>query len=663
MGEQTTRHIALGTAGHIDHGKTTLVKRLTGVDTDRLPEERKRGITIVLGFAPLILPDGTRVGLVDVPGHERFVKNMVAGAGGVDVVLLVVAADEGVMPQTREHLEICQLLGIEHGVVALTKIDRAGPELTELAREDVRAHLAATQLANAPIVPCSSITGEGIDTLLAELTTVVRLVRDRSGTDLPALPIDRVFSVKGFGTVVTGTLRSGSLGAGDSVEILPPIPGRELDGTARIRSVQVFHEPVDRAHAGDRTALNLHNVELDQLSPGQLVVAPGTARPTRLADVELQYLASRNKPLKSGARVLLHAGTAIVEAGVTLLDADRLEPGARGPARLRLRERIAVLPGQRFILRGFDRPDAAGRTLGGGVILDPEPVRRRRHQESTRLVLEGLAAHLRALGPERGERRTEAAVLLVRERGARGQSLPALSRRLGLQRELLTRTLERAAKDQSVVLLDELAVDPAALRALGERLLAIIDAYHREHPYRGAMSLAELTTRAGRAIPGAIVERAARQLAGMKKLAVDPEGFRRPDHASAARAGGDVRAKVQSVLEAAGLEPPSLSELERQSGLDPKALRELLAAMTRAGDLVRATPELYFTRKSFEAARDLVLAHLEQHGELSTADAKTLTQLSRKYLIPLLEALDKAQITVRTGETRRAGKKPRVSSP
>lgn len=648
VGTETTRHIALGTAGHIDHGKTTLVKRLTGVDTDRLPEERRRGITIVLGFAPLMLPDGTKIGVVDVPGHERFVKNMVAGAGGVDFVLLVVAADEGVMPQTREHLEICQLLGIDRAVVALTKIDRAGAELTAIAIDDVRAHLEDTPLAPSPIVPCSSITGEGIDRLMEEITRAAKEVRARSEHELPALPIDRVFSVKGFGTVVTGTLRSGSIAAGDALEVLPPIAGRAIEGPVRARGVQVFHENVERAVAGDRTALNLQGVELEQLTPGQMLVAPGTARPTRLIDVSLRHLASRSKPLKSGAQVVLHSGTALVAAGVTLLDADRLEPGAEGFARLRLKERVCVLPGQRFIVRGFDKATVAGRTLGGGVVLDPEPVRRRRHAEATSSVLSALAAHRRAPS---SETRLEAAAALIRERGPRGLELASLARRLGVDRAVIGKMASKRW-----VVLEDRAVDGEAIAALGDRLLSIIDTYHSEHPFRGAMSLVELTTRAGRSIPASIVERSAKQLAGMKKLAVDPEGFRRPDHASAAKAGGDVRLKVLSIFEQANLEPPSLSEIERQVGLEPKAFKELLAAMTRAQDLVRATPEIYFARTKFEAARDSVLAFLAREGEMTTAQAKTLTGVSRKYLIPLLEALDKAQVTVRVGEVRKARK-------
>ncbi|MCC7380582.1 MAG: selenocysteine-specific translation elongation factor [Deltaproteobacteria bacterium] len=648
----TTRHAVVGTAGHIDHGKTTLVKRLTGVDTDRLPEEQRRGITIVLGFAPLTLPDGTRVGLVDVPGHERFVKTMVAGAGGLDLVLLVVAADEGVMPQTREHLEICGLLGIERGVVALTKIDRAGRELTELATEDVRELLEGTALEGAPIVPCSAVTGEGIDALLQAIATPLAAMPERRPDPLTSLPIDRVFTVKGFGTVVTGTLRSGTLAPGELVEVLPAIAGRPIEGPARIRGIEVFRQKVERAFAGDRVALNL-SADLDQLTPGQLIVTPGTARASRLFDLELRYLASREKALKTGAQVILHIGTAQAEARLTLLDADRLEPGASSWVRARLKAPLAALPGERFIVRGFDGP-GGGRTIGGGLVLDPEPVRRRRHDPKTREVLEQLRHHLQARSPEA---RVAAAVALIAERGARGLAVSTLARRLGVDAAQARTIVERAARERSVALLEDLAVHLEAIHLLGERVLAIVDAFHREHPYRPAIALGELATRVGRAVNPAVVERASRALVGMKKLAPDADGFRRPDHFGVSDA---VRDRVRRLFEEAGLEPPSLEAAAKSLGLEERAFREVVALMTKSGELVRASPEICLAKKSFDGARDRVIAHLQERGELTAQDAKALLGLSRKYLIPLLEALDKAQVTVRVGEVRKAARKPAV---
>lgn len=652
VGAPTTRHVALGTAGHIDHGKTSLVRALTGIDTDRLPEEKRRGITISLGFAPLLLPDGTRVGVIDVPGHERLVKTMVAGAGGIDVVLLVVAADEGVMPQTREHLEICQLLGVPRAIVALTKIDRAGPELTAMALDDVRAHLAPTRLADAPIVPCSAITGEGLDALIAAIARAAEQVPlGRRDARAAALPIDRVFTVKGFGSVVTGTLRQGTIAAGDKVEIVPALPGRALEGPVRVRSVEVFREPVERAHAGDRTALSLQGVELSALSPGQVVVAPGAMVPTRLLDVELWHLASRARALKTGARVEVYTGTGAAEATITLLDADVLEPGAQGMARLRLRAPLGVLPGQRYIVRGFDAATTAGRTVGGGVVLDPEPPRRKRHDPGALGLLAALSTHRRAQDGDGDAPAalTAAALALVHERGARGLAVEVLARRLGVERAPLDKLGSRG-----LTAVGEVLVHGEALIALQPRLLAIVDAFHAEHPYRGAVPLAEIASKVGRRAPSAVVDRALRSLVGMKKLAQDPEGYRRPEHAPSAFAGGDARRIVSDALEARGLEPPSVYELAAQTALADKALRELLSIMAKAGEVVRATPELYFARKPYDEGAERLRALIFENGEISTQDAKNRLSLSRKYLIPLLESYDKTGVTVRVGEVRRA---------
>jgi selenocysteine-specific elongation factor len=658
VGSPTTRHVALGTAGHIDHGKSTLVRRLTGVDMDRLPEERRRGITITLGFAPLTLPDGTRVGVVDVPGHEKLVRTMVAGAGGLDVVLLVVAADEGVMPQTREHLEICQLLGVPRALVALTKIDKAGPELTAMALDDVRAHLATTSLAGAPIVPCSALTGEGLDALRAALVQVVAEVQPgRRDTRPAALPIDRAFSVKGFGTVVTGTLRQGTLAPGDKVELVPGPIGEAL----RVRSVEVFRAPVTRAHAGDRTALSLHGVELSALSPGQVVAAPGTLRATRLVDVELLHLASRSKVLKTGAKVEVYAGTAAADATITLLDHDTLEPGERALARLRLSAPLGVLPGQRFILRGFDAATQAGRTVGGGRVLDPEPPRRKRHEPAALATLEALAAWgtlaAASAGPTPSsiDALATAALALLAERGARGLSRDTLARRLGAE----TASIEKL---RGPLAIGELYVHPDALARLQVQVLAAVDAFHAEHPYRGAVPLAELASKLGRRTTAPVIERAARALVGMKKLAQDPEGYRRPDHASSAFAGGDARKLVLELLQQRGLEPPWVMDVAAETKLAEKALRELLAIMAKSNEVVRATSELYFARSAFDGGAAVLAEWFATKIDLSTQDAKNLLGLSRKYLIPLLESYDKLGVTVRVGEVRRAKGAKKVSS-
>ncbi len=644
--------VILGTAGHIDHGKTTLVHRLTGIDTDRLPEEKKRGITIVLGFAPLELPNGTRVGLIDVPGHERFVKNMVAGAGGIDVAMLIVAADEGVMPQTREHLEICGLLGIERGLIALTKVDRAGKDLAELAAEDVKNEVKGTFLEGAPIVPVSAVTGEGIDRLLDTIQNVVKSIDRRREREIAFLPIDRVFSMHGFGSVITGTLISGTLAVGDEVEVLPPVPGRPITEPVRVRGIQSFKEKKERAFAGERTAVNLSGVELDKLELGQVLVTPGAAETTNKIGVRLTYLKSRSKPLKTGARILFHTGTALVEAGITLIGSDQIEPGTTTFAHVLLKQPIATLPGQHFIARGFDAVEQAGRTVAGGVILDPHPGRRRRQAPETKAIMERLLA-LAERGP--GEGRLEDALgALVSERGPTGIEIAELARRLGTMRPKIEKAAARAESDKTVVRIGDRLVAAKAIEALSGELLEIVETFHKEHPYKPAIALAELESRVGAHVPREVTERAATILVDRKKIVRDAEGVRSASRAPAKETNQASKSKVIAALEDAKLEPPALNVLEAASGLSGTAFRDLLASMVRAGEIVHAAQQLYFGRRAFDGAKERVLAFLDTKGEISTAQAKELLGVSRKFLIPLLETMDKAQITVRVGEVRKA---------
>ncbi len=639
------RHIIVGTAGHIDHGKTALVERLTGVNTDRLPEEKKRGITIVLGFASLGLPSGLTVGLVDVPGHERFVKNMVAGAGGIDVVLLVVAADEGVMPQTREHLEICQLLQIPRAVVALTKIDKAG-ELAALAVDDVRASLAGTVFEAAPIVPCSAKTGEGIELLRTTLDSVAQEVPARSGRGPAFLPVDRCFTVKGFGAVVTGTLFRGQLAVGSHVEVLPPVMGRGAE-EVRIRTLEVFKQSVPQAFAGQRTAINLQGVELDQLRVGQVLITPGAAVPTRRLSVRLTPVASRKKALPTGARALVHVGTAQIPVGITLLEEDALAPGQAGWATLRLSEPTVVLPGQHFILRGFDAPDQAGRTIGGGTILDPEPIRRRRRDP---LALNAL----RALGGLReGGRLPEVAEALVEESGIRGATVSELGRRLGCT----TSELERAVKGlEHTLLAGQRLVARSALAGLVERIVGLVEAFHTNFPFRSGMSKTELASRLRRRASAEIVALAVSRGVAEKKLVDDRGELRLPKHKPKLDQDPAIKARLIALLTEKPWEPPTAPELEAQLGLEPKSFRELLAALVKAGELVHVADRIYYEKRSFESARDRLLDHLARQGSVTTAEAKELWGLSRKYLIPLLETMDRLGVTVRVGEAERKAK-------
>ncbi|MCA9553218.1 MAG: selenocysteine-specific translation elongation factor [Myxococcales bacterium] len=642
--------VIVGTAGHIDHGKTSLIRALTGVDTDRLPEEKRRGITIVLGFAPLTLADDTVVGVVDVPGHEKFVKNMVAGAGGIDVVLMVVAADEGVMPQTREHLEICQLLGIQRGVVALTKVDRAG-ELAELAVEDVRAEVAHTFLADAPIVPCSAVSGEGLDAVRSALTEAVRGVTARR-TDRPLLlPVDRAFSVKGFGTVITGTLVQGQLRVGDTVDILPARRGQALERGAKVRGLQVFGAPVETAFSGQRTAVNLQGVELAALEVGQNLLGRGVAAPTRRLSVQVQHLSSRKKKLKTGSKVVLHTGTALVEAGITLLDADALEPGERGLATLRLTEPVATLPGQRFILRGFEASERAGRTLGGGVVLDPEPPRRRRRRDETLEVLATLSALVEA--PTDPEVIGVALKAVVEERGPAGLPLEGLSRRLGISAKALERAVK--ATKGGVAVVANRAVGSTAVEHLAQEILQKTAAYHAQFPFRSGASLAELTSGLARPVPGPIVELAAGRLSQKGRVVRDGANLRLPEHKPHGEADDATKEAVLSVYRQGGLQPPMSNDPAVRCDLPDKSLKELLASLVRQDLLVPLAPGLFLERGVYDGAVGQVRGFIAEHDGITTQQAKTLLgDLPRKFLIPLLEAMDKRGATARVGEVRKA---------
>ena len=362
------KHIVMGTAGHVDHGKTALIKRLTGVDTDRLKEEKERGITIELGFASLSLPDGRVLGVVDVPGHERFVRNMVAGAAGIDLVVMVIAADEGVMPQTREHLQICTLLGIRKGFVALTKIDMVDEEWLTLVREDVREFLRGTFLEDAPVVPVSSLTGAGFPELIETIARVADEVEEAADVGLFRLPVDRVFTMKGFGTVVTGTLTSGRVTTGEEVEIYP------AGLRARVRGIQVHNQPVDTAEAGQRTAVNLQGVDRAVIERGYLLAGKGALAVSQRLDCLYRHLAGAARKLKNRALVRLHTGTSEVMARMILLDRDELEPGEEANAQLVLDAPLAVVAGDRFVVRSYSPVT----TVGGGVILDPLSAKHKR---------------------------------------------------------------------------------------------------------------------------------------------------------------------------------------------------------------------------------------------------------------------------------------------
>jgi len=630
--------LVLGTAGHIDHGKTALVRALTGVDTDRLPEERARGITIELAFAPLELGDGVRLGVIDVPGHEALVRTMIAGATGVDLALLVVAADEGVMPQTREHAAICELLGVAAGVVALTKADLVDAETLALAEDEVRELLAEGGLADAPIVAVSARTGAGIDALRTCLREVAARAAARTPRAGPArLFVDRAFERRGFGPVVTGTLLGGALAVGDAVELLPG--GRR----ARVRGLQSFGRPAERVGPGARCAVNLQGVELEDLARGQELAAAGALRETRVVDVALRWLPSA-PPVDGTASVELLAGTAERRARLAPIASAAVAPGSAGFARIHVDgPPLALLPGDRFVVRGFART-ACGATLGGGRVLDVAPPHRRRSDPALFEELAQLAG---------GDAR-DGVRLRVARAGFAGATRDALARETGLASGALDAALSELAGAELVARTRAgVWLGAASLGALERRLLDVVARFHAQEPLRPGMPRAA----ARGALPSnhadGAFELAVARLAAAGRLEEAGEVLRLPDFLPIlTREQEAIAAHVRATAMAAGLEPPTFAEWRAMFTCGEPALRDILAYLERDGSLVRAPGDLWFDRVAVDELRDRVVAHLRAQGAIETGAYKALIGTSRKYAVPLMELFDDERLTLRRGETR-----------
>jgi selenocysteine-specific elongation factor len=637
----------IGTAGHIDHGKTSLVRALTGIDTDRLKEEKERGITIELGFAHLDLAaEGVAdpVGVVDVPGHERFVRTMVAGAVGIDMVVLVVAADEGVMPQTREHLDICRLLGLTRGVVALTKSDLAGAELSELAAEDVRAALAGTFLEKAPIIPCSSVTGEGLPALRKAIAEALAEAPAKDPEGLLRLPLDRVFSMKGFGTVVTGTLWAGRLTVGDDVTALPG------GASGKVRGVQVHGAAVGEARAGQRTACNL-SMARESLARGETLVRTGSLEAGKLLDVRIRYLATSRAPLRRRSRVMAHLGTAQVLATIALLDRGELEPGGEALGQLHLDEPLVALPGDRFILRGFALQKEHRTTIGGGTVLR---VLGQRHRRGTpEVVAASKSAEADAANA------TARVGLEVRWAGIAGIARDALQMRVpqspketeaALTKLLAARTVVRFDKERGGV------IHADALAALRARAQSAVEAYHAAEPLKPGMGREELRSKLPPSVGPRIFHLVVESLLESGALVGDRETVRRPGHdvrASQEQKGiTPLAERVAARYREAALSPPRPAELVVALGADAAAVKEAIDLLTRGGGLVKVQ-DLHFDRAAVDDLRARLRAFLAERGQITPQEWKEMVGATRKFAIPLAEHFDGEKVTLRVGEVRK----------
>jgi len=634
------KQIILGTAGHIDHGKTSLIRALTGINTDRLKEEQRRGITIELGFASMDLPSGQHLGIVDVPGHEKFVKNMVAGATGIDLVAMVIAADEGVMPQTREHMEICSLLGIQFGLVVLTKIDMVEAEWLELVTEDIREFLSDSFLKDAPICPVSSTTGQGLPEFVAALDALSKNVTGRSAGGLFRLPVDRVFTMKGFGTVITGTLFSGKIEVGEQVAIYPS------GITTKVRGLQVHNQAVQEAQVGQRTAINLQGIEKTAIHRGDVVARPETLVPSYMVDVSLQYLSSNPKAIKNRAKVRFHTGTSEVMGKLVLMDREELQPGEETVAQVRLDAPVTILKDDRYVLRSY----SPVRTIGGGRILTPVARKHKGVDAEAAQEIETLV----------DGNPTELIDYHVRAAYYKGAPFAELLVLTNLPEKKLDTALQPLLSGKSISLIDKAAriyIHREVLELLGKRALDHLGRYHEANPLKGGMSKEELKSKVPPVVSDRLFHMMLGELTRKDAIVVEGDQVRRKDHTVTLGIDqADIREKILSAYEKGGFTPPYFKEVSASVGMAPSQAKDVLSLLVKEKRLVKVKEELYFSASAMTEIEKRLVAFLKQNGEISMPQFKELTGTSRKYSVPLMEYFDASQLTLRIGDVRRLRK-------
>ena len=630
-----THNIIIGTAGHVDHGKTNLIQALTGIDTDRLAEEKKRGITIELGFAWLDLPDGSRAGIVDVPGHERFIANMLAGAGGIDLALLIIAADEGVMPQTVEHLHILSLLGIDRGIVVITKCDLVDEEWLMLVKEDVAEFLKGTFLENAPIHAVSSHTGMGIDELRQEIARMAAKIPNKRSDGTFRLSADRVFTMEGFGTVVTGTLIDGDLALGSEVMIYPA-------GTpARVRGIQVHSQPAEEAHPGQRVAVNLAGIKKSEISRGDILAPAGSLSRSMMLDVRLSVLADSPFEIKNGSRVHFYQGARTALCKVILLDRETLPPGQTAYAQLRFEEEVSLKPGDRFVVR-FYSPLL---TIGGGLVLDPDP---RKHKRNDPAVIEGLEIRESGTLAERLSR-------ILEEQSGAFLPLDRYALRLGAPAAKLRQTAGKLGETGELTDIGgNIWLHKSYVALIEGRLRALLDAFHKENPLKGGMRREELRARllptAPMAAADALLETFLKR--GCIKtsdglLALDSFEVQFSAEQSA------LTGKIEAIYREAGASPPATDELLQSFGKDKvKEATRVLSALITSGTLVRLDTQITMHRDTVAAAEAFVRESVQDGGEITLGAFRDRMGTSRKFAIALLELFDRNRITKKVGDVR-----------
>lgn len=629
------QRLIIGTAGHIDHGKTTLVKRLTGIETDRLKEEKQRGISIELGFAPFALPNGQKAAIVDVPGHERFIRHMLAGAFGIDMVLFTIAADEGVMPQTREHGDIIELLGIDKGIIVITKKDMVDDEWLMLVEDEIEEYIDTTPLKGAPIIAVSAVTGEGIPELMQAIEQVASTVTEKPLMGKARLPIDRVFTIAGFGTVVTGTLWSGQIKVGDTMELMP------VQKSVKIRTLQVHNEKVDTAYAGQRVAVNLQGIEVSEIKRGYLLAESGYLTPSYRVDTRLRLLESSSRTLLNWNRIRFHLGTDEALGRIVLLDRDELIPGEEAYAQLVLEKPVVAFKGDPFVIRYYSPVD----TIGGGTIIDPNAPKQKRFKEE---VLNDLIV--------KEEGSLYDLVLHELETSLTGLSMAELAKKTAGDEALINKEIQLLIDDEKIVEIGDkggLYLSARALELIYEQMVKTMTDYFNKYPLRWGYPKEDMRTRLfGNFNPKTFnsvvkyLEETGRL--GTKSNLVNVPGWKTEPGEKEKQAISQIHKLMEDDLFA----PPEIEQMTNTTGLNESQLNEILAYMVGQGQLVKITEGLYFAREAIDKGQDLLNKHFNQEKELTLATARDILNTSRKYALPLIEYYDRIHFTRRVGDIR-----------
>jgi selenocysteine-specific elongation factor len=636
------KQIILGTAGHIDHGKTSLVRALTGINTDRLKEEQLRGITIELGFADLTLPNGQHLGIVDVPGHEKFVKHMVAGATGIDLVALVIAADEGIMPQTREHMEICILLGVRYGMVVLSKVDLVDPEWLAMVQEEVAQFTQGTFLEGAPVLPVSSATGQGLPEFTQALERISADIPPRASAGIFRLPVDRVFSMKGFGTVITGTLISGKVAVGEKVMLYPS------GLTSKVRGLQVHNQSVETAEAGMRTAINFQGLEKAEVDRGDVIATPDALVPSYMIDAALHYLQSNPKALKNRSQVRFHAGTSEILGIVALLDRQELKPGESAIVQIRLETPVTLIKDDHYVVRSY----SPARTVGGGQVLNPIAPK---HKSTQVEAIHRLSALAEAPPEQVVAHHVEAA-------GYGGCAFGELMLMANLPEKQLDRLLQTLMSQKTAVQIDREKrryIHAATFTALQKEMHAQLSTYHGKNPLKQGMPKEELKSRLPASVDIKLFTLTVQQMIKAGEITAEEDLVWLAAHRVALRVDqSELRTKILSAYETGGLTPPYFKELCETLGTPLEPARQVLSLLVNAGLIVKIRDEYYCHQQHLGDLKRKLVEYLTTHDEISTPQFKDMTGASRKFVIPLIEYFDTTQLTIRVGDLRKLRKQP-----